>query len=159
MIRASDADTPFQIIFLTETARARGFPTYATEGSVAFDVRADTPEKLVLTPGERTVLSLGFKLWINMPGYGGFLFPRSGKSIKEGLVLTNTVGVIDTDYQGPWMLAVTNMHSKDCVIEPGERIAQCAIMPVLKGQQFVEVDDFYTNTVRGSGALGSSGRV
>ena len=156
-MRASDKITPFQVHFLTKSAKERGLPKFATSGSVAFDLHADIDQPLHLKPGARTIIELGFKLWINPPGYGGFIFPRSGKATKSGLILANTVGVIDTDYQGQWMLSVMNAGQVDCLIEPGERIVQCVIMSALTGFNFVETEDFIDTTGRGEGGFGSTG--
>ena len=130
-------------------------PRYATEGAAAFDVVACIAENfLTLEPGERERVGLGFEIAIP-PGYMGVLAPRSSKG-EQGLVLANTVGIIDSDYRGEVKASLWNRSGEKIVIVPLERIAQMVIVPVAQAE--FEVVDELTTTVRGSGGFGSTGK-
>jgi len=94
-------------------------------------------------------------IYIEDPGFAAMLLPRSGLGHKNGIVLGNLVGLIDSDYQGPLMVSTWNRGSAPFTIQPGDRIAQMVIVPVVQ-VEFDLVEDF-TATVRGGGGFGSSG--
>ena len=125
-------------------------PRYATQGAAAFDVVACLDDFLILQPGEHERVGLGFEIAIP-PGYMGVLAPRSSKG-EQGLVLANTVGIIDSDYRGEVKASLWNRSTDKIVIVPLERIAQMAIVPVVQAQ--FEVVDELKSTARGSGGLG-----
>ena len=129
-------------------------PRYATQGAAAFDVVACLDEFLVLFPGDHQRVSLGFEIAIP-PGYMGVLAPRSSKG-EQGLVLANTVGIIDSDYRGEVKAILWNRSDEKIVIVPLERIAQMVIVPVVQAQ--FEVVDELKATVRGAGGFGSTGK-
>lgn len=129
-------------------------PRYATEGSAAFDVVACLDEFLVLFPGDHQRVSLGFEIAIP-PGYMGVLVPRSSKG-EQGLVLANTVGIIDSDYRGKVKASLWNRSDDKIVIVPLERIAQMVIVPVVQAE--FEVVAELTTTERGAGGFGSTGK-
>lgn len=138
-----------------------GLPQKATEGSSAFDVVACIDKAFTLAPGATEVVSSGFAIHINNPKIGAFLFPRSGMATKKGIILANTVGVIDSDYQGEVKVALfnrspINQEGGEVEINPGDRIAQIVFMPVSPAN-LVLVEDFELVTARGEGGFGSTG--
>lgn len=88
-------------------------------------------------------------------GYAGFVFPRSGLSMKKGITMANSVGVIDNDYTGEIKLAMLNVSSKDYTINPGDRVAQLVFIPIAHAR-LVEVESL-EKTERGDGGFGSTG--
>lgn len=132
-------------------------PDTATPGSAGLDLRAFLPEQeLYLRPGDTTTVRTNIAVHIENPNYAGFIIPRSGTG-RKGLVLANTVGLIDSDYQGEIMLSVWNRSAyDDLVIKHGDRIAQLVFMPVASARWIV-VDEFENNTERGTGGFGSTG--
>lgn len=130
-------------------------PTYGTEFSAGADLYA-LPDGDVTIPAGKTVL-IHTGLSIEIPeGYAGLIFARSGIATKRGLAPANKVGVIDADYRGECMVSLHNHSDKDEVIASGERVAQLVIVPFLKAE-FVECDEL-SETVRGSGGFGSTGK-
>jgi dUTP diphosphatase len=132
-------------------------PEYATNGSAGLDLRACLDENLVLKPGETILIPTGMAIYIHDPEYAAILLPRSGLGHKHGVVLGNLVGLIDSDYQGQLMVSCWNRSDKPFTIEIGERIAQMVIVPVVQvGFEFV---DEFSDTERGAGGFGSTGRA
>ncbi|WP_272975150.1 dUTP diphosphatase, partial [Alcanivorax jadensis] len=131
-------------------------PHYATDGSAGLDLRAMVKEPLTLEPGQTELLPTGMAIHISDPGYAGMILPRSGLGHKHGIVLGNLVGLIDSDYQGELMVSCWNRGNQPFTVEPGERIAQLVIVPVMQVQ--LEQVETFTNTERGSGGFGHSGR-
>ena len=131
-------------------------PTYATAGSAGLDLRAVLDAPLVLQPGAAELIPTGLAIHIDDPGHAAMILPRSGLGHKHGIVLGNLVGLIDSDYQGQLMVSCWNRGATAFTIEPGERIAQMVIVPVLQVQLQV-VEDF-TASARGAGGFGHSGR-
>lgn len=131
-------------------------PAYATEGSAGLDLRAMLEAPLTLAPGDTTLLSTGLSIHISDPGYAGVILPRSGLGHKHGIVLGNLVGLIDSDYQGELMVSCWNRGNAAFTIEPGERIAQLVIVPVM--QVALRQVEAFTDSQRGSGGFGHSGR-
>jgi len=131
-------------------------PHYATEGSAGLDLRACVDGPLRLEPGQVSLVPTGIAIHLDDPGLAAVLLPRSGLGHKHGIVLGNLVGLIDSDYQGQVMVSVWNRGSEGFTIEPGERIAQLVVVPVVQ-VKFEIVDDF-TESSRGGGGFGSSGR-
>lgn len=131
-------------------------PCYATDGSAGLDLRAMLETALTLRPGDTELLPTGLAIHIADPGHAGMILPRSGLGHKHGIVLGNLVGLIDSDYQGQLMVSCWNRGEQAFTIEPGERIAQLVIVPVLQ-VTLAQVDSF-TDSARGSGGFGHSGR-
>ena len=131
-------------------------PAHATGGSAGFDLRACVESTLELAAGAVELIPTGFALYIADPGLAGILLPRSGLGHKHGVVLGNLVGLIDSDYQGQLYVSCWNRSDTAFTIEPGDRIAQLVIVPVV--QTSFEVVDEFVRTDRGSGGFGSSGR-
>lgn len=130
-------------------------PEYATPGSAGMDLRACLDAPLTLAPGETQLLPTGIAMHIADPGLCATILPRSGLGHKRGIVLGNLVGLIDSDYQGQLMVSVWNRGQTPQEIQPGERIAQLVILPVIQAQ-FEIVEDFQESE-RGQGGFGSSG--
>lgn len=106
-------------------------PDYATAGSAGLDLRACLTEALQLAPGETELIPSGMALHIADESLAAMVLPRSGLGHKHGIVLGNLVGLIDSDYQGEVLVSVWNRGNDVFTIEPGERIAQLIIVPVM----------------------------
>lgn len=131
-------------------------PAYATPGSAGLDLRACLDSTLHLQPGDAAVLvPTGIAIYLNNPEYAALILPRSGLGHKQGLVLGNLVGLIDSDYQGQLMVSAWNRGQQAITIEPLDRIAQLVIVPVVQ-VQFNLVEQFDQST-RGTGGYGSTG--
>ena len=131
-------------------------PQYATAGSAGLDLRACIDSAITIAPGETHLIPTGLAIYIEDPGLAGLILPRSGLGHKHGIVLGNLVGLIDSDYQGELMVSCWNRGQKEFTLEPGERLAQYVLVPVVQAS-FEIVDDF-TETERGAGGFGHSGR-
>jgi dUTP pyrophosphatase len=133
-------------------------PAYGTDHAAGMDLRALIDAPLDLAPGETRLIPTGIAIHIADPGFCAVILPRSGLGHKEGLVLGNLVGLIDADYQGPLMVSAWNRNHHDKVlhIEPGDRIAQLVILPVLRPT--LRVVDTFEASVRGEGGFGSTGQ-
>lgn len=130
-------------------------PTYATEYSAGADLYALLDSAVEIAPHETVFIHTGISVEIP-EGYCGLVFARSSMGAKRGLAPANKVGVIDADYRGEIMVTLHNHSNKPATVEPGERIAQLAIVPFLKAE-FDEVDEL-SDTVRGAGGFGSTGK-
>ena len=130
-------------------------PAYGTEYSAGADLYCILDESVVIEPHTTTLLSTGLSLEIP-EGYCGLIFARSSLGVKKGLAPANKVGVIDADYRGEVKVALHNHSSVPQTVEPFERVAQLAIVPFLKAE-FEEADEL-SDTVRGEGGFGSTGR-
>ena len=131
-------------------------PQPSTDGSAGIDLRAMISETAALWPGGAALLiPTGIAINIKDPGYAGVILPRSGLGHKNGVILGNGVGLIDSDYQGQIMVSLWNRSDDIYRIRPGERIAQLVIVPVVR-PVFVIVDEFY-ETKRGTSGFGSTG--
>lgn len=131
-------------------------PAYATGGSAGLDLRACVDAPVTLEPGQVQLVPTGLAIHLEDPGLAAVLLPRSGLGHRHGIVLGNLVGLIDSDYQGQVMVSVWNRGSHPFTIEPGERIAQMVIVPVVQVE--LEVVEDFEASVRGGGGFGSSGR-
>jgi len=136
---------------------ADALPAYGTPGSAGLDLRACLNEPLVLQPGQAELIPTGLSLHLGDPGLAAMILPRSGLGHKNGIVLGNLVGLIDSDYQGPLMVSCWNRGSAAFTIQPMDRIAQLVIVPVVQAR-FQVVDEFGTGSTRGEGGFGSTGR-
>jgi dUTP pyrophosphatase len=131
-------------------------PQPASPGSAGLDLRACIAGPLELAPGQAELIPTGLSMYLEDPGLAALLLPRSGLGHKHGIVLGNLVGLIDSDYQGPLMVSLWNRGADAFIIQPGERIAQMVIVPVVQ-VEFELVEDV-TASARGAGGFGSSGR-
>jgi dUTP pyrophosphatase len=131
-------------------------PDYATDGSAGMDLRACVDGPLELKPGETQLIPTGLAIHVEDAGLAAVLLPRSGLGHKHGIVLGNLVGLIDSDYQGQVFVSCWNRGHKSFTINPGERIAQMVIVPVVRAD-FELVDEFVASD-RGAGGFGHTGR-
>ena len=132
-------------------------PEYATSGSAGLDLRACLDEPVELKPGETLLIPTGLAIHIDDHQLAAVLLPRSGLGHKHGIVLGNLVGLIDSDYQGQLMVSCWNRGQESFTIQPGERIAQMVIVPVVRAQ--FEVVNEFTASHRGAGGFGHTGRA
>ncbi len=132
-------------------------PSYETAGAAGADLRADLPGRtsVVLEPGTRALVPTGLRVEIP-DGYEIQIRPRSGLALKHGITLPNTPGTIDSDYRGPLGVIVLNAGQERFEITHGDRIAQMVVAPVLQAQ--FELVEALSETTRGSGGFGSTGR-
>lgn len=131
-------------------------PTYATDGSAGLDLRVCINEPIQIAPQETVLLPTGISIYIGDPKLAAVILPRSGLGHKNGIVLGNLVGLIDSDYQGELKISCWNRSSEHFTINPGERIAQLVFVPVV--QAAFELVNEFTESSRGEGGFGSSGR-
>ena len=132
-------------------------PAYATAGSAGLDLRACIDAPLVLEPGRAELIATGLSIHVEDPGLAAVILPRSGLGHKHGVVLGNLVGLIDSDYQGPLMVSCWNRGSTAYTVQPGERIAQLVIVPVVQVE--LQVVNEFTASDRGGGGFGHTGRA
>jgi dUTP diphosphatase len=132
-------------------------PAYATGGSAGLDLRACLDAPLTLSAGRAELVPTGLAIHLDDPGLAAVLLPRSGLAHRHGIVLGNLVGLIDSDYQGQIMVSAWNRGVAAFTIEPGERIAQLVVVPVV--QVRLEVVAAFSASERGAGGFGSSGRA
>lgn len=129
-------------------------PTYGSEAAAGADLYAAIDRSVTLAPGETKLIPHGLAMMIPK-GYAGFIYARSGLATRRNLAPANKVGVVDADYRGELMTPIHNHGSTPAVIEPGERIAQLVIAPVMRAE-FFETDSL-DETERGAGGFGSTG--
>ncbi len=130
-------------------------PEYATEGSAGLDLCACFDNPLEIKPGETVLIPAGFAIHIADNAYAAVLLPRSGLGHKHGIVLGNLTGLIDSDYQGEIFVSCWNRSDIAFTINPGDRIAQMVIVPVVQAK--FEFVDSFTETIRGDGGFGHTG--
>ena len=130
-------------------------PEYKTEGAAGMDLCAAITEPITLKPLERSLIPTGLKIELEH-GYEAQIRPRSGLSIKHGITLINCVGTIDEDYRGEVCIPIVNLSNEIYTIEPQERIAQMIIAKVEQAE--IEVVTELSETTRGSGGFGSTGK-
>lgn len=158
-----------------EMLRGDFYLEHATDGSAGFDVRAAIDEPIKLIRGGRSqLIPTGFKMHISDPNFMAIIVPRSGNGHKRGLVLGNSVAIIDSDYQGEWFVSAwarpnrtqwTSTEKNDFIdgdtpeyvlVNPGDRIAQIIFVPIAH-PTFVQVDKLTASTERGEGGFSSTG--
>jgi dUTP pyrophosphatase len=111
----------------------------------------------VLNPGDSQLVSSGIAIHLGDPGYAAVILPRSGLGAKNGIVLGNLVGLIDSDYQGPVTISVWNRGKQPFTIQPLDRIAQLIVVPVVQVE--FEVVEEFAASARGTGGFGSTGKA
>lgn len=132
-------------------------PSYATSGSAGLDLRACVDEVTIIEPGQTLLVKTGLAIYIQDTQFAGLILPRSGLGHKHGIVLGNLVGLIDSDYQGELMVSVWNRSQTAFTLEPGERLAQYILVPVVHAE-FEQVEEFVA-TERGAGGFGHTGKA
>ncbi|MDQ1237531.1 MAG: dUTP diphosphatase [Wigglesworthia glossinidia] len=131
-------------------------PQYYTEGSSGIDLRACIDNDLIIESNQTILISTGIAIHISDENLSGLILPRSGLSHNHGIILSNTIGVIDSDYQGPIYLSILNRSKKNFLISRGDRIAQM-IFVCISQVSFNIVNDFEYQTKRGDAGIGHSG--
>ena len=144
-----------QVKILDERIRDM-LPHYASEGAAGLDLRACIEKEMILNPGDSQLVPSGIAIHVADPGYAAIILPRSGLGAKNGIVLGNLVGLIDSDYQGPLMVSLWNRGRAAFTVQPMDRIAQLVIVPV--AQVEFEVVPEFTASTRGAGGFGSTGK-
>lgn len=133
-----------------------GLPEYATAGSAGIDLRACIEDPRKLLPGECILIPSGIAVHIADQTLAGVLLPRSGLGHKQGIVLGNLVGLIDSDYQGEIQISCWNRGTEIFLVNPGDRIAQLVFLPV--EQVRFEVVQEFKQSERHVGGFGHTGR-
>jgi dUTP pyrophosphatase len=131
-------------------------PAYATGGSAGLDLRACLGAPLTLEPGQTVLVPTGLAIHIGDPGYAAMILPRSGLGHKNGIVLGNLVGLIDSDYQGQLMVSTWNRGQSAFTLQPMDRLAQLVVVPVV--QVGFNVVEEFASSDRGAGGFGSTGK-
>ncbi len=149
------AQRKLKVQFVKTHSKAQ-LPVYATEGAAGMDLTNVLEEPLTLKPFDRAKVPTGL-IMILPEGYEGQVRPRSGLAAKFGITLTNCVGTVDSDYRGEMCCLMINLGNEPYIIQPGERIAQLVIAPVVQvDTEFVE--KIPEETKRGTGGFGSTGK-
>ena len=131
-------------------------PHFATGGAAGMDLCACMDESITLNAGERHLVPTGIAIALPSAEYVALVFARSGLGIKKGVCLSNGVGVIDSDYRGEIGVGLVNLGDAPYTVQPGDRIAQLMVVPVV--QPTLTVVDTLDETERGAGGFGSTGR-
>lgn len=131
-------------------------PAYATGGSAGLDLRACVQAPLTLAGGQAELIPTGLAIHLEDPSLAAVILPRSGLGHRHGVVLGNLVGLIDSDYQGPLMVSCWNRGNTAYTVQPGERIAQLVVVPVLQVQ--LQIVEAFEASERGAGGFGHSGQ-
>ena len=130
-------------------------PEYATEASAALDLRAALDAPLVLAPGDAALVPSGLAIHLADPALCALVLPRSGLGHRHGIVMGNGTGLIDADYQGPLLISAWNRGGAPFTIEPGDRIAQLLVLPIVRAG--LQVVDTFEQSARGAGGFGHTG--
>ena len=130
-------------------------PVFATEASAGMDLRAALDAALVLEPGDAALVPSGLSIHVADPGLCALVLPRSGLGHRHGIVLGNGTGLIDADYQGPLLISVWNRGREAFTIQPGDRIAQLVLAPIVRAT--LKVVDTFAGSARGEGGFGHTG--
>jgi dUTP pyrophosphatase len=141
---------------LDERIRAM-LPHYGTPGAAGLDLRACIDHPLTLNPGDSQLVPSGIAIHIGDAGFAALVLPRSGLGAKNGIVLGNLVGLIDSDYQGQVLISLWNRGQAAFTVQPMDRIAQLVVVPVQQ-VEFNVVADFESSS-RGAGGFGSTGKA
>ena len=131
-------------------------PAYATPGSAGLDLRACIDAPLTIEPGQTVLVPTGLAIHIADPAYAAMILPRSGLGHKNGIVLGNLVGLIDSDYQGQLMISTWNRGQSAFTLQPMDRLAQLVVVPVV--QVGFNVVEEFASSDRGAGGFGSTGK-
>ena len=131
-------------------------PAHATDGSAGIDLRACVEKPLALEPGQTELLPTGMAVYIEDPSLAAMILPRSGLGHKHGIVLGNLVGLIDSDYQGQLMVSCWNRGHTTFTVNPGERIAQLILVPVVQAE--LDIVESFEESERGAGGFGHTGK-
>lgn len=130
-------------------------PAYATDASAGLDLRAALEAPLTLEPGDTALVPSGLAIHLADPMLCALVLPRSGLGHRHGIVLGNGTGLIDADYQGPLLISTWNRGREAFTIQPGDRIAQLVVVPIVRAA--LQVVDTFEASARGSGGFGHTG--
>ena len=130
-------------------------PEYATSASAGLDLRAALEGSLTLQPGDAALVPSGLAIHVGDPTLCAVILPRSGLGHKHGIVLGNGTGLIDADYQGPLMISVWNRGREAFTMQPGDRIAQLVVLPIVRATLQVVAE--FESSARGAGGFGHTG--
>ena len=130
-------------------------PAYATEASAGMDLRAALDAPMELQPGDAALIPSGLSIHIGDPTLCALILPRSGLGHRHGIVLGNGTGLIDADYQGPLLISTWNRGREPFTIQPGDRIAQLVLAPIVRAE--LKVVDTFAASARGEGGFGHTG--
>lgn len=131
-------------------------PKQGTNGSAGYDIHVCIDNEVTIQPNECVMLGTGFSLWVEDVNVCAVCLPRSGLGAKKGIILGNTVGLIDSDYQGEWHIPVWNRSKEPVTIYPNDKICQCIFIPIVH-PSFKEVVEFEEETKRSENGFGSTG--
>ncbi len=155
-----DQDVEFELKVLDARLHEWGLPAYHSAMAAGIDLRACIDAPLAVAPQAPAIMvSSGISILINRPDVAAFILPRSGLGARQGIILGQSVGTIDPDYAGPWLVPLINRNAPGTppvTINPGDRIAQAVFLPILR-PGFRLVEEFSTVTARGAGGFGSTG--
>lgn len=129
---------------------------YGTPGSAGLDLRACIDGPLALAPGESALVPSGIAIHLDDVNYAAMLLPRSGLGVKHRMVITQKVGLIDSDYQDQMFIPILNESKVDYIIQPMDRICQMVVVPVIQVE--LNVVDSFDASARGLGGFGSTGK-
>ena len=150
----------FELKILDPRLHEWGLPAYHSDMAAGIDLRACIDEPLALQPqAQATMVPSGIAILINRPDVVAFVLARSGLGGRQGVILGQSVGTIDPDYSGPWLIPLINRNAlgtPPVVINPGDRIAQAVFVPLIR-PTFRIVEEFSATTSRGAGGFGSTG--
>ena len=130
-------------------------PAYATEHSAGLDLRAAIDAPLTLAPGDAALVPSGLAIHLADPELCAVVLPRSGLGHRHGIVLGNGTGLIDADYQGPLLISLWNRGREAFTMQPGDRIAQLVVLPVVRVA--LQVVEGFAGSARGEGGFGHTG--
>lgn len=131
-------------------------PTKAHADDAGYDIRACIENPIKLWPGQRELIPTGFAIHINDASVAGLILPRSGLGHNKGIILGNSVGLIDAPYTGQWLVSAWNTSEIPFIINPGDKLCQVIFVPVVH-PAFELVDDFDAETDRAGGGFGHTG--
>ena len=148
--------TNIQLKITNEMLKTFGIPEYATSGSAGLDLRACIENPIIVRPNETIIISSGISINIQNQNIAAIIIPRSGLGSKHGIVLSNLIGLIDSDYQGEIGISVWNRSDFTYNIKPGDRLCQMVFIPVIQ-TNFEIVTEFESLSIRGESGWGSTG--
>ena len=150
----------FELKVLDRRLQQWGLPAYGSDMAAGLDLRACIDAPLAIEPqAPATMIPSGIAVLINRPDIAAFILPRSGLGARLGLIVAQSVGTIDPDYAGPWIIPLINRNAANTppvTVNPGDRIAQAVFLPILR-PSFRLVEEFSATTARGAGGFGSTG--
>lgn len=155
-----DGNPEFELRILDARLHQWGLPAYQSDMAAGIDLRACIDAPLVIAPQAPAIMvSSGIAILINRSDIAAFILPRSGLGARQGIILGQSVGTIDPDYAGPWIVPLVNRNEAGTPpvrINPGDRIAQAVFLPIIRPMLRI-VEAFSAETKRGAGGFGSTG--